>query len=439
MRLYARSLALVAALSVALVPAAAQNAADGGPQPISLNDAVREAQANSPQMVQATGLSRVATAQYRASAARFLPSVGFQQYAAHLQGVSYQGGVLLQSSGLWSYSQGYGANLTVFDGGQNILDYRAAKASRDAAEQNMIMERFAIALNVKQQYFAVLAAREAVAAAQEQLKEANEQMAVTEAKIAGGAMSRADSLSSAVAVGQAQVAVVTAQGNLVAANTGLTRLVGAPHEVTAVESDTGLVPAIALDSSSLVRLALNGPAVQQAEHQVAANHLSWWASLSAYLPSLSVGYQGGSGWQTPHFILGGGTKSSSTSLSFFVSYSLFDGFQRESRVVQADVNSDNARAQLRDARLAARENIAQYLAQFQTAQTRIALQRLQIESATENVAAKDAQYRAGAVGLVDVLTAQTALAQARQALIQARLDARTAKAQIESIIGKDID
>ncbi len=439
MRSFATPLALIAALSIAFSPAAAQETADGGPVPISLDQAVRQAQANSPETVQAKGLSRVANAQYRASLANFLPSIGFQQYAAHLQGVSYQGGVLLQSSGLWSYSQGYGANLMLFDGGQNILDFRAAKASLDAADQNQIIKRFAIALNVKQQYFAVLAAREAVAAAQQQLKEANEQMAVTEAKIAGGALSRADSLSSAVKVGEARVALVTAQGNVVAANTALTRLVGGTREVTAIESDTTLVPTIGLDSATLVRLALNGPAVQQAEHQVAANHLSWWASLSTYLPSLSVGYTSGSGWQTQHFILGGGTKNSSTSLSFYVSYSLFNGLQRESRVVQADVNSDDARAQLRDARLAARENIAQYLALFETATTKIALQRLQIESATESVAAKDAQFRAGAVGLVDVLTEQTALAQARQALIQARLDARTAKAQIESIIGKDIE
>jgi len=40
---------------------------------------------------------------------------------------------------------------------------------------------------------------------------------------------------------------------------------------------------------------------------------------------------------------------------------------------------------------------------------------------------------------VEVLLAQTALVQARQALIQARLNARTAKAQIEAIIGKDIE
>ncbi|MDE3129469.1 MAG: TolC family protein, partial [Gemmatimonadota bacterium] len=45
----------------------------------------------------------------------------------------------------------------------------------------------------------------------------------------------------------------------------------------------------------------------------------------------------------------------------------------------------------------------------------------------------------GAKTLLDVLTAQSTLATARQNLIQARLAARTAKAQIEALIGKDLE
>lgn len=440
MRLFIRSVVVLMVAGLGAVPGAAlaQQEAAAGPVPIALDAAVRQAQANSPQTVQARSASRVANANFKTAISAFLPSVGFNQFAGHQQGLYYQGGILIPSPGTWGYSQSYYASLTLFNGGANYLNYRSAKASLDAADQNQVIQQFAIALSVMQQYFAVLASREAEAAAEQQLKEANEQMAVTEAKVAGGAMSRADSLSSAVAVGQARVALVTAQGSLVAANTGLTRLVGGAHEVTAVASDTALIPEISLDSASLAALALDGPAVGQAQHQADANTSAWWASLAAYLPSLGMQYGSGSSWSTPHFVLGGGTKSTSTSLSFFVSYSLFSGFQRESRVISADADRDNARAQLRDARLAARENLAQYLSLFRTAQTRIQLQQLTIESAEENVAAKDAQYRAGAVGLVDVLTAQTALATARQNLIQARLDARTAKAQIEALIGRNL-
>lgn len=430
-------LAVLATLALPVM-AAGQDAVAGA-QPISLSAAVQQAQANAPQTVQALGDARVANANYKSAIAAFLPSISFSQYAGHQQGLYYQGGILIPAPGTWGYSQSYGAGITLFNGGANYLDYRSARASLVAADQAQVIEKFTIGLSVKQQYFAVLAAREAVAAAEEQVNEANKQMAVTEARVAGGALSRADSLASAVTVGQARVALATAQGNLITANTSLTRLVGASHEVTATPADTALVPSISLDRAALVQLALKGPAVRKAESQVQANRSAWWASIAAYLPTLGMQYGSGSSWSTPHFVLGGGTKSTSTSLSFYVSYSLFNGFNRETRVVSADVNRDVANAQLRDARLAARENIAQYLSQFGTAQTKIELQRLTIESAEQNVEAKDTQYRAGAVSLVEVLAAQSALATARQGLIQARLDARTAKAQIEALIGRDIE
>ena len=40
--------------------------------------------------------------------------------------------------------------------------------------------------------------------------------------------------------------------------------------------------------------------------------------------------------------------------------------------------------------------------------------------------------------MLDVLTSQTTLDQARAALIQARYDARIAKAQVEALVGRDL-
>ncbi len=439
MRLSTRAVLIF--LTAFALPAAAlaQQPAGAGPRPISLDEAVAQAQANSPITVQAHGSARIADANWKSSVAAFLPSVNVGQSAYHSGGANFFQGSLIPTSADWSYSKGYSLDLTLFDGGARILGYRAARASLSAASQNEIIQRYAVALSVKQQYFAVLAAREAEAAADQQLKEAEAQMAITQAKIAGGSASRADSLNSAVTVGQAKLAVIKAQGSLTTANSALTRLVGGGEELTAIPADTAIVPTISPDSAALVRLALEGPNVRQAEEQAHANHSSRWVALARYLPSLSVSYGYSRYYKSPHFIVGGGSLVNSHALYYSASYSLFDNFRREASVVTADANADNARAGLRDARLAARENLAQYLAQFRTATQTIDLQRLQIEAATENVAAKDAQYRAGAVALVDVLTAQSALATARQELIQARLDARTAKAQIESLLGKNIE
>jgi outer membrane protein len=48
------------------------------------------------------------------------------------------------------------------------------------------------------------------------------------------------------------------------------------------------------------------------------------------------------------------------------------------------------------------------------------------------------RYTLGASTLLDLLTSQTTLNQQRAALIQARQDYRLARAQIEAIIGRDL-
>ena len=59
-------------------------------------------------------------------------------------------------------------------------------------------------------------------------------------------------------------------------------------------------------------------------------------------------------------------------------------------------------------------------------------------AAEENLRVQEQRYAVGASTLLDVLTAETTLNQARAQLIQYRLNYRTTKAQIEQIIGRDL-
>jgi outer membrane protein len=56
----------------------------------------------------------------------------------------------------------------------------------------------------------------------------------------------------------------------------------------------------------------------------------------------------------------------------------------------------------------------------------------------EDLRVQQERYNLGAGTLLDLITSQSTLITARQALIQARLDARTAKAQIEALVGRDL-
>ena len=61
-----------------------------------------------------------------------------------------------------------------------------------------------------------------------------------------------------------------------------------------------------------------------------------------------------------------------------------------------------------------------------------------VEAAEEDLRVQQQRYAVGASTLLDVLTSQTQLNEARRDLIRARYDLRVAKAQLEALVGRDL-
>jgi outer membrane protein len=427
------------ALAFAPAIAGAQGSSDTVRQ-ISLDDAVRLARQNAPATTQARGALRVGRLTITNALAQFLPNLGLNASTRNSTAAQFIQGKLTPYTGTepWNSSRSYGANVVLFDGGQRWFNFRAAQSSQTANAENELFQQFNVALSVKQQYYAVLAARESEAAADRQLEQATQQLRVTSARVRAGAAIRSDSLRSAIAVGTAQLAIINAQNNLRVANASLTRLVASPDEVTAVAADTSEVPRIELDSAKLGALAESGPGVRQATASLEASRSARKATLTSYLPSVTANYGFSTSHTSANFDWMGGPGPTGTGYGFSVNFTVFDNFRRELSMMTANVNEENATVSLRDARFAARENLAQYLGTYRTAAQTIELQLLQIAAAEEDFKAQQSRYAVGASALLDVLTSQSALDNARTALISARLQARTAKAQLEALVGRDL-
>ena len=296
---------------------------------------------------------------------------------------------------------------------------------------------------MKQQYYAALAARESESAARAQLEQAEQQLKASTARVAAGVATKSDSLRSAIQLGNAQLAVLTSQNDLRVANAALTRVVGSTTTVTTSPSDSAeSMPTVPLEPE-LDTLISRGPAVQLAEANLLAARASRKAQRSQYLPTLSMSYnysytQSSKSFTGGNLFLLGGNDPNRQNMSFNFSYPLFNGFAREQGAVQADVTLRNAEAQLRDARLGARQTLTSQLRALANAQARVQVQLAAIAAAEEDLRVQQQRYALGASTLLDLLTSQTQLNQARQALIQARLDGRIARAQLSSLVGRDL-
>jgi outer membrane protein len=409
---------------------------------ISLAEAVQMAQQNSPEAIQAQGTERTSKAARVSAFGAILPNATLS--AGHV--VQLGGGLtrLNQNGEQITVAQkptnntGLSLNMTLFDGGQRLYDLRTANYQIAAAEANRVAVKYNIALGVKQQYFAVLAAIESQDAADLQMAQAAEQFKSSVARVRAGAATRSDSLRGVIQIGNAQLAQITAASAKEAAEAALTRLVGSPVPVTAdpasVQENMTALP----DSTQLAILALTGPAVQQAQANLDVAEESRKASKATYLPSLSASYSRTGSGTDPQFGFGSDPYTYSGRLSFQLSYPIFNNFQREQQVVVAKVAEVNAQSNLRDSQLAAVQTLTQNIGAIRSASQRVAIQVASVAAAKEDVRVQQQRYNIGASVMLDLVTSQAALATAEQALIQARYDYRIARAQLEALVGRDL-
>ena len=147
--------------------------------------------------MQAAGNTRSNAASVRTAYMSFIPSLSFSSGAQKQNGDRFnpQGELVPFTGAAWQYSSGLRMNVELFDGGNRLFRLRGAKANVNASEANEILQEYNVALNVKQQYYAVLAARESESAAKSQLEQATEQLKTSTARVAAGAATKSDSLA----------------------------------------------------------------------------------------------------------------------------------------------------------------------------------------------------------------------------------------------------
>jgi outer membrane protein len=176
--------------------------------------------------------------------------------------------------------------------------------------------------------------------------------------------------------------------------------------------------------------------VQQAEADLAVARAGRRIARTSYLPTVTAGYSYGGSGQDP----GGsfGFENYGGGLRFSLSFPIFNQLNREENVVRAQVAETNAEAALRDARLAAQENLTRHLGAFRTAQQRVLAQEISVAAAEEDLRVQQQRYGLGASTLLDLLTSQSTLTEARRNLIRARYDQRVAKARLEALVGRSL-
>jgi outer membrane protein len=444
-----RSLALIlTALATAAGAAFAQQTApsdSSGLQPnvrrVTLGEALELGRQNAPAMVQAQQNVRISDMSRMQAWAAYLPSISGSGSASKSSPARIGSTGTVSTAPTDQSSFGLSANLALFTGFQRGANSRLAAANADLNEAALIGQQYSTDLATKQAFFNAMATQELVTVAATQVRRSQEQLKLTSEKLRLGATTRADSLQAQVDYGTQQLALIQARANARTAQANLARAIGFVGSVAATP-DTMLEARItSLDTAALRTEAMaHAPSVVQAQASVTASRASLAVSRSPLMPTLSAGAR--TQWAGQVLFPWSSAPATASqkyqnswSLSLSLSYPIFNNFQREAGIVQADASLVTNEAKLRDARLFLDANLTQALAALDAAGQQVDVSRTTVAAAQENLRMQRERYRLGASTIVDMLTAEVSTNQAEVGLVQARYNYLIARAQLEAYVG----
>jgi outer membrane protein TolC len=240
----------------------------------------------------------------------------------------------------------------------------------------------------------------------------------------------ADVLQAQTALAQEELNLETIQGNLQAARGSLASALGLPANLPFdLQPMPATIPVGMITQSvdSVINDALrNRPDLAAARAEAAAAGAQVRVARSNELPALSLGSNASRTYLSPSSTSSG----PSYSINLGVSIPIFNGFAHQYDVAAAQARAD-AQTALADQ---TRQNVVtqvfvSYYA-LQTSGQRVATADQLLASATQSAQVAAGRYREGVGSILDLLTAQSALASARAQQVQSRWQWYSALAQL---------
>jgi outer membrane protein TolC len=314
----------------------------------------------------------------------------------------------------------------IFDFGKRGAKVDAATAEKLAAGANFVQVNQQVAFAVASAYYKLLTQQERLEAAQQTLKTAQTTQDAAEAQLLNGRSTLPDVLNARAETSQAVFDRESADGDEKISRVTLTETLGVEPspdiiidgEKTAPLPDTLTMPIDAL----IARAMADRPDLMAQVAEIRAADDTIRSAKSEYYPQivLSANAAQTSVWPTADFGELGNASQPTWSAAFAVEWRIFDGGARKNELAAAKSQKRAAQDELREKRdQTTREVWTAYIG-FRTAlrkqQAAVAL----LESANASYSASLEAYKFGVKNLIDVVTAERQLAQARYSGVSAR-------------------
>ncbi|HRO81849.1 MAG TPA: efflux transporter outer membrane subunit [Alicycliphilus denitrificans] len=379
-----------------------------------LDDLQQRAAVANPGIAQAVARLRAAQAAVAGSRAALLPTLGASSSATRARGA----GNANTAGPATSYSLGLNAGWEIDLWGRLSGAASAAEASAQASGADLAAARLSLQATAAQTYFALRAAEAQGALLRDTLAAYEQSWQLTRNRERAGVASPAD-------VAQAEAQYKSTQAQLLEAETSraqiehaLAALIGLPPAAFALDATARLPAPPEVPAELPSRLLERRPDIAAAERRVAAANAQVGVAQAAFFPALTLSAAGG--WRGASLGDLVGAPNLFWSLGPALALTLLDGGARSAAVESARAALDLAAAGYRQTVITALQEVEDNLAAATSLAREEQVQAEAVAAAQRALTIATNQYKAGTVGYLNVLSAQTTVLSAQRSLIDVK-------------------
>ena len=392
---------------------------------LGLSDVVMAALCNNPQTNIAWQTSLYQAAQVGVSRSAYLPTLSASGSILQSESSETRNGDQENISVTLSY--------LLYDFGKRDATYDNARALLDAAlfsENDTIQSVF---LSAVEAYYTLFGSNASLEATLEAERSALESLNAAKTRYSVGTSTPADTLQAQTAYSQAMLNRIQAQGSVKSAQGGLASILGMMPDTTILLQNPRLaIPDIAFESN--IRALMDEaqrlrPDLMAASAKIKAYEAQLKAAKADHMPSFSLSATSGNTDTVFN------TSQRSSSIGLYVSIPIFSGFNTKYKVQAAQQQLKISEAEYeklsQDANLDVYKTYQTLISETQATRTSNDL----VASAQASYDLALGRYKAGVGTILDLLSAQSALASAKQQHIQSLYNWYITKASLAKAMG----
>jgi len=402
----------------------------------SLDDCIRIALENKPDVKIARLRVQSSIAERRGSLSNILPRVSYS--LGYLSQGSYIDPIFdMPTSEKEFHSAGISLSQNIFDGGQWWNQIASANSAYRYSRELEMETRVTIVLNVKQAFYQYLKDLQLLDVTEQSVELAKQQLELVRHQYEVEAVARTDLLKQQVQLGNMEVEFLNQQAvtrnsfNQLANAMGL----GVGADFSVVDSPGPISPPVKSFDVLLEKAKRDNPTLMTQQTQITNSELGLKIARANYFPSLSLsmGYDGSS---TMLDELYSDDKRWRLQTRLSISYPLFTGFLQSTQVEVAKVDykieQENYQNLLRDLEVELDFTVEQLV----NLGKMIPIFEETKKSAEEDLRLAQERYNLGAATILDVLDSQLSVTSANSSLVRAIYDEKILRAQLDALLGE---